>query len=193
MPQISDQQIANCAKAGGWTTDAEIAIAVAVALAESGGNSEATHVNKNGSTDYGLWQVNSIHGFPVGDLLNGPGNAIFAHRVYLSQGWKAWTTYKSGAYLAYLARGRAVAPNASASGAVTDPETHREIDIPGVSEFIDFIKFITSGHNWARIGFFVLGGMLLLIGLMQMTGHKPSEVGKTVAKAVVLKKMGGGK
>lgn len=35
--------------------------AIAVALAESGGNTGATNKNQNGSSDYGLWQINSIH------------------------------------------------------------------------------------------------------------------------------------
>jgi len=36
--------------------------AAAVALAESGGNSSDAHTNTDGSTDRGLWQINSIHG-----------------------------------------------------------------------------------------------------------------------------------
>lgn len=36
--------------------------AAAVAMAESGGNSNSFNSNGNGSTDRGLWQINSVHG-----------------------------------------------------------------------------------------------------------------------------------
>jgi len=36
--------------------------AAAIALAESGGDPSATGHNKNGTTDIGLWQINSSHG-----------------------------------------------------------------------------------------------------------------------------------
>ena len=36
--------------------------AAAIALAESGGDSSSTNNNSNGSTDRGLWQINSVHG-----------------------------------------------------------------------------------------------------------------------------------
>lgn len=36
--------------------------AAAIALAESGGDSSSTNRNGNGTTDRGLWQINSIHG-----------------------------------------------------------------------------------------------------------------------------------
>lgn len=38
------------------------AMAAAVAMAESGGNPNASNRNSNGTTDRGLWQINSIHG-----------------------------------------------------------------------------------------------------------------------------------
>lgn len=38
------------------------AMAAAIALAESGGNPQSTNSNSNGTTDRGLWQINSIHG-----------------------------------------------------------------------------------------------------------------------------------
>lgn len=47
-------------QAGGSATYA--AMAAAVATAESGGNPNASNKNSNGTTDRGLWQINSIHG-----------------------------------------------------------------------------------------------------------------------------------
>jgi hypothetical protein len=45
---------------GGNSASADIA--AAVAMAESGGRSDAVNSNTNGSTDRGLWQINSVHG-----------------------------------------------------------------------------------------------------------------------------------
>lgn len=47
-------------QAGGSKLNA--AMAAAIAMAESGGNPNATNNNGNGSIDRGLWQVNSVHG-----------------------------------------------------------------------------------------------------------------------------------
>lgn len=47
-------------QAGG--NPASATMAAAVAMAESGGNPNSTNHNTNGTTDRGLWQINSIHG-----------------------------------------------------------------------------------------------------------------------------------
>lgn len=47
-------------RAGGNPQNASTASAIA--LAESGGDPSAVNGNSNGSTDRGLWQVNSVHG-----------------------------------------------------------------------------------------------------------------------------------
>lgn len=46
--------------------------AVAYGLAESGGDQHAVNHNSNGTTDYGWWQINSIHGYDGSRLLNDP-------------------------------------------------------------------------------------------------------------------------
>lgn len=78
----------------------------AIAMAESGGN-ENTPPNKNpdGSTDYGLWRINSSHTqFDPTQLQNDPNyNAAAAVAVFKSQGLTAWTTYTNGAYKKFLA------------------------------------------------------------------------------------------
>jgi Lysozyme like domain len=87
-------------------------MAVAVGLAESGGNSRARHRNPPtpgcpaGSVDRGGWQLNSCYHPEVSDgCADDLGCA--AHAAYrISQAgsdWTPWTTYTSGAYLAQLA------------------------------------------------------------------------------------------
>lgn len=74
-------------QAGGNATYAPMA--AAVALAESGGNPNATNKNRNGSIDRGLWQINSVHGSQ--STYNALANARGA--VAISNGgtnWKPW-------------------------------------------------------------------------------------------------------
>lgn len=61
MTNYSFQQLEDIwVQAGGNAQKA--AFAAAIALAESGGNPSSTNNNGNGTTDRGLWQINSIHG-----------------------------------------------------------------------------------------------------------------------------------
>jgi hypothetical protein len=79
-------------------------IMAAIAMAESGGRANATNSNTNGSTDRGLWQINSVHSqFDAQRLLTDPlYNAQAAVAIEKSQGLGAWTTYTSGAYKSFL-------------------------------------------------------------------------------------------
>jgi Lysozyme like domain len=79
-------------------------IAAAIAMAESGGNPEATDDDSNGSTDRGLWQINSTHGSQ--STYNVIQNARAAVAISSNgTNWSPWTTYKSGAYLEYMPEG----------------------------------------------------------------------------------------
>jgi hypothetical protein len=66
----------------------DLVVATSVALAESAGDPEARARNRNGSTDSGLWQINSVHGF-LG-LKDPQTNADAAFEVWRVQGWSAW-------------------------------------------------------------------------------------------------------
>lgn len=101
----STEQIAQWASQVGFAGNS-LQIAVAVALAESSGVIDATHLNLDGSIDYGLWQINSVHvasGFSPVNAFDPVYNASWAWRI--SSGgtdWTPWTTYNSGAYLQYF-------------------------------------------------------------------------------------------
>lgn len=105
--RLSDAQLAQLAGQAGWT-GVNRTIAVAVALAESGGSISAQHVNSDGSTDYGPWQVNSVHGYSPSVLLTPEGNAQAAFQVWQQDGWRPWTAYNIGAYLLYMPRAKLV-------------------------------------------------------------------------------------
>jgi hypothetical protein len=89
-------------------------IMAAIALAESGGRTEAHNPNRStGDNSYGLWQINMIDnlgverrrqfGLKSDEQLKDPAtNVRAAKRVFESQGLGAWSVYRSGAYRQYL-------------------------------------------------------------------------------------------
>lgn len=104
MATLSTSQIATLAQQAGFAGNT-VPIAVAICLAESSGNTTATHHNLDGSTDYGLWQINSIHTQynPVLLISNPLYNAQAAYQISSGgRNWNPWTTYTSGAYKKYL-------------------------------------------------------------------------------------------
>lgn len=96
--------VARAAKAGGFP-DSVIPIMVGIAFAESRWDPTAVNRrNADGSSDYGLWQINSSHKgeFDMANWADPVANATMAYKVYKMQGLKAWSTYNSGAYKAYV-------------------------------------------------------------------------------------------
>jgi len=71
-----------------------------IAQGESGGRADLNNagLNPDGSVDYGLWQINSIHGKPVSGMLNPIQNALYAREILSSQGLSAWVAYTNGRY-----------------------------------------------------------------------------------------------
>lgn len=104
MAKLNFHQIENVwTKNGGSKKLAPVM--AAIALAESGGYTQAKHKNSNGTIDQGLWQINSSNfriykGHNIYDV---NVNAHAAKR--LAEGGKGldnWVTYTTGAYLKYL-------------------------------------------------------------------------------------------
>lgn len=176
---ISDAQIAGAAKGAGFSGN-NLVIAVAVALAESGGNTRA-HNPRGLDNSYGLWQINMLgqmgverrkaFGIRSNEELWDPNvNARAAKKIHSWQGWSGWTTYTSGRYRIYLNRARKAAGNPSAaSGGAVDAQQAGLI--PGLNEISLFFEIISDGGVWIRIGMFVAGGILLLLGLFQLSGQ----------------------
>lgn len=101
MATISMDDAVRLAAAAGFPRK-EIATAAAVAKSESGLDTAAVNTrNTNGSTDTGLWQINSVHGYSPAELLDPAGNARAAYAVWRRQGWSAWSDYRNGRYLAH--------------------------------------------------------------------------------------------
>ncbi len=60
---------------------------------ESGGRPNAINKNRNGSTDTGLFQLNSIHHY-AGDLTDPETNIKYASQLYQGHGWQPWYSSK---------------------------------------------------------------------------------------------------
>lgn len=92
--KYSEQQLERLwVQAGG---DPKVAPMMAkIAIRESGGRAHINNagLNKDGSVDYGLWQINSVHGYNPQKLYDPKFNAKAAVSIYKSQGPKAWATY----------------------------------------------------------------------------------------------------
>lgn len=109
--KLNATQIAQFAANAGFTGD-DLATAVAIALAESGGdpsayNPETAAGTPAGLGSYGLWQVYlKMHPeYTVSQLLDPQTNANAAFAIYSARGgvFTAWTTFTGGAYLSHLA------------------------------------------------------------------------------------------
>lgn len=93
-------------QAGGSTALAPLM--AAIALAESGGNPNATNPTDNNGTQtsWGLWQISlGNHNEPSPDWNDPLENAKLALGKWKTQGLWAWGTYTSGAYKQYLPAG----------------------------------------------------------------------------------------
>lgn len=107
-------------QAGGSETLAPLM--AAIALAESGGQSNAVNPTDNGGrqSSFGLWQISTgTHKEPSANWADPVENARLALGKYNSQGLKAWGTYTSGAYKRFLANGVPATAYASATTTVT--------------------------------------------------------------------------
>jgi hypothetical protein len=83
-------------------------LALAIQRAENGqGKCEIYHYNTDGTLDWGYFQINTVHlkrpGLNLRDLLDCKANIDFAYQLFTEKGdFTPWSTYKSGAYRAYM-------------------------------------------------------------------------------------------
>lgn len=104
--KLSPNEIAGYAHGAGFSGD-DLVVAVAVALAESGGNTGVVGdlaLTPGGSI--GLWQINLKYHpeFAGSDLTDPAANAAAAFSIYSAAGnsFNPWSTYKNEAYGKYI-------------------------------------------------------------------------------------------
>lgn len=190
MTVISDAQIAGLAKAAGLPNSA-IAVAVAVALAETNGDTAAHNYNlATGDDSWGLWQINMLG--PLGptrraqfnitsnDQLLDPATNAKAMTSISHNGsyWGDWSTYTSGKYLAYLTRGR------TAAGSPADTSVTTVSNTSSFAGLGTLFQNLSDVHFWIRVGEFIVGSYLIYIALIRLTGavDKIAKLSKTAAK-----------
>lgn len=169
MPFLTDQQLANVAAAAGWT-GYDLVTAVAVALAESRGDSDARgDVALQTSTwgpSIGLWQIRSLKaergkGTTRDELANVHPvvNGFHAHAIWLQAGrsFRPWSTFVNQSYRLYLSRAAAAARTASGSGAGRAP-THEDPDVTAARIGIKIGAGVISGGAAIAEGAEAIGG-----------------------------------
>lgn len=202
MTTLDAHGIAKVAMGAGATGGA-LATAVAVALAESGGDvGIVSKMNKNGTFDRGLWQINDIHTqYDRNRLVTDPAyNAQAAAEI--SSGWTnfaPWVAYNTGAYKSYLGDAEAAAgttvPSAGhlSAGGVGLPSIPNPVDVvTGVGGALgDIINNVSTG--WVKdlagvmlevflvLVFTVAAFALIGMGIGRLSGRDPVAVFKKVA------------
>lgn len=185
--RLSRAEIADVMRRAGWPESA-IPVGVAIALAESGGNPRAVNTkNRNGSRDYGLFQINTVHGslLKQGDWSDPVDNAKMALKVYRDSGskWRPWATYNSGSYRKFFTS----KPGGNPTLAVTPPDndkgfTEGLVDgITGaapVGANLFTLGFIGTAAFWQRFGIALLAVLLIIVGVWIVFRQPLTDLGK---------------
>jgi hypothetical protein len=197
--------VARAAHAAGFP-DRELVTAVAVAWAESGFNERAVNRgNRDGSTDYGAWQINSVHAAILagGDPLVLADNARMARAVWAKQGWTAWSVYKPSDPIGYAryqaalppalayvtaaigpAAGAAGAAGAAAGevrGAAGAGADALSVAAEIAKEPLAVLRWLQQPGNWIRISKVAIGGALVVAGVVLVAWPVVKPVVKTTA------------
>ena len=186
---LSVAQIASTMRAAGWPEDA-IPTGIAIVLAESGGNPRAVNTaNRNGSVDYGLFQINTVHGslLSQGDKFNPVDNARMALKVYKQAGnsWKPWSTFNSGKYKDFnsAVAGFGFLPIDVAvdvaRGAIGAAQTVKQATT-GVQQVMEVV---TSPVLWMRVLLVILAIFLIIVGTVVLLRKPIAQAGSVGAKA----------
>jgi hypothetical protein len=83
-------------------------VALAIQRSENPqGKCEVYHYNRDGTLDWGYFQINTVHlkrpGVSLHDLLDCKANIDFAYQLYVeNQGFTAWSVYNNGFYRRFL-------------------------------------------------------------------------------------------
>jgi hypothetical protein len=123
--RVSDVQRYQLARTVGWDFQGGV-IATAISIAENGSGDPAalSGLNRNGSRDLGLWQINSGWWPQFGGqqaLTDSLNNARAAISIYGRQGWCAWSTYESSCGAGHTGTYRQFMARAAAAAAVQPP------------------------------------------------------------------------
>lgn len=179
MPVLDVGMVETYALRAGWGARDAI-VAAAVAMAESGGNTDA-HATK-GEDSRGLWQMNvQAHPELAGRNLYDPGvNAAAAYNLWKAKGWGPWSAHNNGTYLAYMLQATAASPSSQAAanalgsiqdagnvlgGAVDAAQSVAQGALGAAQSAVGFLQDLQNPELWQRIGKVIVGGVLIAGGL----------------------------
>lgn len=164
----------------------EDATAVAVALAESGGNPQA-HNATPPDDSYGLWQINMYGSLGPArrkqfglsnnsQLFNPAINADAAYQVFTDAGrqFGPWSVYKSGSYLKHMP---------AALRAVGAPKTPGDYPGSTLPDTVLPTPLQELDKLLPRIAYFVGGALVLLVALalyVGETGHGATQIARAI-------------
>lgn len=192
MTTLSPSDLASAASGAGFPSS-EIGTAVAVAYAESGGDPNKTHRNTNNTTDYGLWQINSVHN-PASNWADPTANAAMAYRVWSDAGgkWTPWATFNSGRYKTVPTQPgpggkNGLAPNTNTPGAPNyiPPSVSLPNPLAGLEAVGSFFNQLSDPALWKRIGIVALGIGLVLFGLAIVLRTELTKTATSVVKGAI--------
>lgn len=170
--------VAKFARGAGFS-GLDVQTAVAVAMAESG-NSNPLHpmcdaqarLLTSREDSRGLWQINTFaHPDATGNLYDPAYNAQYAFGLKSKQGWSPWSTFNSGAYLAWMpaaeiavvnAGGQTLAGDTASKGEQTGIATPAQAFLDVLKTPLTILTFLEQGSTWTRIAKFGIGGLLLV-------------------------------
>jgi hypothetical protein len=170
MAKLSREEIRKHAATAGFA-GSDLNIAVAVALAESGGRTDA-HNATPPDDSYGLWQINMLgslgpdrrqrYGLSANtDLYDPATNARVAKGIHAGSGWKAWTTYTRGTYKQYMDAGSDPSP------ATDTPATPTASSNPVTGAFNAFGETVfKAASNFAGL---IVAVVLLALGVLVLS------------------------
>lgn len=200
---LTPAQIAKYARDAGVTNPAALALAVAVALAESGGNPRATHLNsdRHRSTDYGLWQINGFWHpqYDKARLLEPAYNAQAMAAISKNgKDWTPWATVDNGRYKQFSAQAaQGVQAGGFDPGGILDGIGGAATNLVEGLGLVDDAAGSAANAageavrglagDWARpvltialVGVFVGGGLAIsAIGLSKLSGFTPNDAAAT--------------
>lgn len=208
MPNYTAAQAAALAKSAGLSAD-RAAIAGAIAIAESSGNS-AAHTLDSDDDSWGLWQINmlgamgparrALYGLKADSDLLDPGTNARVMSAISKQGqdFGPWSTYKDGKYKQYLPSGSSVADaikggllgvggQAIVNGPISTANSIVDLTTRASDALTKTASWVSNSANWVRVAYVTIGAVAVIAGISAIissskAGSATIKAGKTAVK-----------
>lgn len=209
--KMSQPQIQALARSVGFTKS-QAELVSAIAMGESGGDTNAINRNTNGSIDVGLMQINSIHGYSKNQMLNPASNMTAAYKISKrGTTFQPWVAYTNGSYRKFYKQGSSNSNTALLPNLPSIPGSPGDLPVPGIGggllDLADLPDLISAGAYivknigdpgfWLRVGKVTAGGIVILIAINQILkilldvspGGRLVGTAKTAAEIAVTRKV----